>query len=389
MITSLLDNDFYQFTMSQYAWKYEKTKTVRYEFRNRSFAVPLGNRISIPELNLAFKYIQQLSFTEKEIQYLFQLEYFDKEYIQDLTQMKLCEVNVSSNNGHLVIEYEDIWWKAMFWETIILSIVNEFYFDDFDTKYSEGEKRLLEKRDYLLSYPGIYFSEFGTRRRFSHSWQWRVYDFLMEELPEQVVGTSNTLLAMQYEQRPIGTMAHQIFMVTTASQYRESNPYTIKDATNMVLRQWRSMYGKHPELMILLPDTYTTPVFMDAIPSYTIDDYPAMRQDSADPIKIGDMWIDYIKSLKKDPKEKLIIFSDSLNMRTMSLLWERYHKQINVGFGWGTNLTNDLGYETLSTIIKPKSVMGIPCVKISDDLQKATGDSQSINKYLEMIAKSK
>ena len=57
-----------------------------------------------------------------------------------------------------------------------------------------------------------------------------------------------------------------------------------------------------------------------------------------------------------------------------------------MSFGWGTNLTNDVGIAALALVIKPDAVDGVPCVKLSDDLAKATGDRQEIARYLDLRA---
>ena len=56
-----------------------------------------------------------------------------------------------------------------------------------------------------------------------------------------------------------------------------------------------------------------------------------------------------------------------------------------VTFGWGTNLTNDLGFQALSLVVKPDAVDGIPCVKLSDNIAKATGAREEIDRYVALI----
>src|SRR5207245_477128 len=73
--------------------------------------------------------------------------------------------------------------------------------------------RLAEKIKTLRSRPDITFSDFGTRRRFSRVWQEYVVRVLAQEMPEQLLGTSNTAMAMQYGLLPIGTLAHEMYMV--------------------------------------------------------------------------------------------------------------------------------------------------------------------------------
>ncbi|KAG6807603.1 hypothetical protein H0H93_001379 [Arthromyces matolae] len=95
------------------------------------------------------------------------------------------------------------------------------------------------------------------------------------------------------------------------------------------------------------------------------------------------------ESLGIDPRQKVIVYSDSLSVDKAL----RLQKQANelglekVSFGIGTFLTNDFktassgGLEkskALNIVIKLSSVDGKPCIKISDDLTKNTGDKATL-----------
>ena len=43
----------------------------------------------------------------------------------------------------------------------------------------------------------------------------------------------------------------------------------------------------------------------------------------------------------RDPKEKLLIFSDGLDVETILETYEHFQGRVRMSFGWGTNLTND------------------------------------------------
>ena len=47
----------------------------------------------------------------------------------------------------------------------------------------------------------------------------------------------------------------------------------------------------------------------------------------------------------------------------------------------GTNLTNDVGFEALSLVIKVIEANGRPTVKLSDNLAKATGEASDIERF--------
>ena len=53
-------------------------------------------------------------------------------YLTFLSTLKMPPVYVSDKDGELVIETEGKWCEAIFWETFILSIVNEMYYQVYE-----------------------------------------------------------------------------------------------------------------------------------------------------------------------------------------------------------------------------------------------------------------
>lgn len=72
-----------------------------------------------------------------------------------------------------------------------------------------------------------------------------------------------------------------------------------------------------------------------------------------------------------DPREKLIVFADSLNRSRIDELEHYFRGRIKTTFGIGTN---DLGPPSPSIVVKPAETMGLPVVKLSGDVEKATGN---------------
>ena len=54
-------------------------------------------------------------------------------------------------------------------------------------------------------------------------------------------------------------------------------------------------------------------------------------------------------------------------------------------YGWGTNLTNDLGLMALSLVIKLIMSNGYGTVKLSDNLNKATGKPDDVALFKEIF----
>lgn len=212
IIKSLLDLDFYKLTMCQFAWKYYPKVKLTYKFFNRTSSIKLGNLLNIEFLKKEIESIRNLKFTEDELDYL--SKYFQKDFIEYLKHLKLPEVEIKNIDGNLDIKTTGKWSDAILWETIILSLVNELY---YLSKYQDQSK-LIEmgtNKNFIkykaLSEMSVKFADFGTRRRFSGAWQKGVVE-MMKSLPN-FIGTSNTLLAKTFDLKPIGTNAHELYMV--------------------------------------------------------------------------------------------------------------------------------------------------------------------------------
>jgi len=106
-----------------------------------------------------------------------------------------------------------------------------------------------------------------------------------------------------------------------------------------------------------------------------------LRQDSGDPITFGEKAIRFYESCGIDPREKLIVFSDGLNIDSICRLIEHFSGRIKISFGWGTNLTNDLGFGALSLVVKVIKSCDHGTVKLSDNLAKAIGTPEDIDHF--------
>ena len=76
-----------------------------------------------------------------------------------------------------------------------------------------------------------------------------------------------------------------------------------------------------------------------------------------------------------------MLFSDGLDVYKMANLHQTFHHQLRDTFGWGTDATNDLGLLPLSLVVKMIEACGRGVVKLSDNLNKATGKPEDIARY--------
>lgn len=391
IITSLLDIDFYKFTMGQLVLHRYPDVLVRYAFKNRTSSVKISEFVSEEDLRHELDEARKLRFNNSELHYLrgtneYGGRMFEEDYLEFLRGFELPEYRLEVVDGELVIEVAGRWCETIYWETIILAVVNELYNDALMSRLSrfereavqaEGILRLKRKIKKLRAKPKLRFSEFGTRRRFSGEHQDYVVGVLAEEIPEQLLGTSNVLLAMKHGLLPMGTSAHEMPMTMTGIMHGSDDE--ILASHNRALQDWWDEYGWG--LSIALTDTFGTDFFFRDMTKEQAHDWKGLRQDSGDPMVFGKKALAFYEGHGVDPKDKLLIFSDGLDVDTMIRIHGEFSEAIGVTFGWGTNLTNDVGFAPLSLVVKIVEANGHGTVKLSDNMAKAIGSSEDIERF--------
>jgi nicotinate phosphoribosyltransferase len=104
------------------------------------------------------------------------------------------------------------------------------------------------------------------------------------------------------------------------------------------------------------------------------------RHDSGDPDSFAEKRLKKWRSFGINPWGKIIIFSDGLDVHKIIRLFEKFNPETNIGFGIGTNLTNDLGFPPISIVVKLTRSQGYGTVKLSDNLAKAIGKPEDIER---------
>lgn len=386
VIQSILENDLYKFSMSHYyqvhypnAWG-----TFTFHDRNNTRYTPEFVALLNDELaSLATLSLQpdELAWAVKTIHYIPQcfwewLCYFRFE--PEKIRVWLDE------ESHLHIEVSDALYKVTFYEIPILAIVSELYhraIGDGHQTYEELARvmtpRLAEKTT-IASDHNLYFADFGMRRRFNSLAERVVIDYMKAHCPT-FTGTSTVSMAMEYDLKPIGTMAHECFMFQAAV-------HTPKEANYEVMERWVEVYDGN--LGTVLTDTYTVDAFLRNFSMKLAKLYDGVRHDSGDPKEFGDRIIEKYRSYGIDPMSKTIVFSDGLDFPTAASIKEYFAGRIKVTFGIGTNLTCDIpGVRPMNIVMKLKEcrinerqpIYG--CVKLSDVPGKAIGTRADIENY--------
>ena len=375
-LSSMLDNDFYKFTMQQCVAKLFPKAKARYQFINRGkhhFPEGFANA-----LKASVQEMSKLKLRSDEKQWLAKTcPYLDPVYLDFLGGY--CynpdEVLITQNGSELRVHVEGLWYRSILWEVPLLCLISETFYK-LNSLQREGDETVIEKTKHkgeTYGELGVTIADFGTRRRHSFAVQQLVVKAL-KQFGKTFVGTSNVHLAMQNNTKPIGTHAHEWFMFHAAK-------YGYKMANTMALEHWIDVY--RGELGIALSDTFTTDEFYEVFDKKFARLFDGVRHDSSDPLVFADKTIAHYKQLGIDPLSKTIIFSDALNEEKVARIASHCRSKIGISFGIGTNFTNDVGLQPMNIVMKmtealPDGEPWTPVVKLSDEPAKHTGDAEQI-----------
>ena len=211
-LPSLLDNDFYKFTMQHGVIKLFPKAKARYQFINRgkhSFPEGFGDA-----LRKAVDAMAGLRLSKEEKKWLAKTcPYLDPTYLDFL--QGYCydpeEVVIEQKGGQLNVAVEGYWYRTILWEVPLMSLISELYYPlnqlrrINDAEVLQIGRRKIEKFSKL----GVAVAEFGTRRRHSYHVHKLIVKALKEYGGRSFVGTSNVHLAQINGIKPIGTHAHE------------------------------------------------------------------------------------------------------------------------------------------------------------------------------------
>jgi nicotinate phosphoribosyltransferase len=403
IIRSLLDTDFYKLLMLQMIWGLYPEVETTFSLINRHHSVRLADDIDEDELRAQLDHARTVKMTKKEMIWLAgnsfagRLQIFEPEFLNWLSRFQLPEYELRKVDGQFELNFHGPWTHTTMWEIPALAIINELRSRAamrdlgpfaLDVLYARAKAKMWTKVEQLKKLPDLNISDFGTRRRHSFLWQRWCVEALKEGIGNHFTGTSNVLLAMDNDLEAVGTNAHELPMVLAALADSEKE---LRDAPYRVLLDWKRYYGGN--LLIVLPDAFGTASFLRDAPDW-VADWTGFRPDSAPAIEGGEKIISWWKEKGRDPRQKLLIFSDGLDVEMIEEAYHHFHGRVRMAFGWGTNLTNDFdgsapvdipGLNPISLVCKVTRANGRPAVKLSDNPQKATGDPREIARYLKIF----
>ena len=79
------------------------------------------------------------------------------------------------------------------------------------------------------------------------------------------------------------------------------------------------------------------------------------------------------------------MFSDGLDVPGALALYRHFGHRTQLGFGIGTQLTNDMGIEPIGIVMKLTHANGQPVAKISDSPGKTLCDNPTFLTYLRQV----
>jgi len=427
VIRSLLDTDFYKLLMLQFIWKHFPRTRVEFALFNRHPAVRMAEIINIEELKVQLQHVRGLHFRKSELVWLAGNTFygrrgiFEPAFLEWLEHdFQLSDYHLSVHDGQIHLSFDGPWIETTMWELYALAILDELKtrsqlktLSEFglDILYARAKTKLWNKIERLRGVPGLSVADFGTRRRHSFLWQEYVVVAMAANLGSNFIGTSNAFLAHKHDLEATGTNAHEIPMVMAALA---PDDVALKASQYRVLELWQQTY--EGALRVMLPDTFGTTQFLVGAPDW-VADWTGQRVDSKNPFVAGDEFIAWLKARGRDPREKLMIASDTLDVDAILGLQAYFggtvaeglapadfrsaadfqdgakwapDRRIRFSAGWGTLLTNDFrgcnpnnggGFDPIGLICKVSTVEGRPAVKLSDNYSKALGPPAEIERY--------
>ena len=389
MLPSLLDNDFYKFTMQCAVLQCYPEAEAEYEFFNRD----PKSRFSadfLERLRQEVAAIEGLALSAEERQWLADLNRFSDEYLHWLADYRFSsdEVEIDlTEECALSLRVHGPWVRTILWEVPLMAKISELYFETIDNQWNHDITAYFEKslnKGRRLSSEECRFSDFGTRRRRSLSIQEAALNAFIE-LPDHLsvdvrssyAGTSNVYFSRKFGTPPVGTVAHEWTMA-------HAGLIGVAQANERALRKWSELY--EGDVSIALTDTFTTDLFLSSFDADFARAYDGVRHDSGDPFAFVDKVVAFYLDYRIDPGQKTLVFSDGLTVERAIEIEKYVGRRCKTAYGIGTHFTNDfVDSPSLNMVIKMTRLNGKPVAKISDEPSKATGHPEALREAREVI----
>jgi len=274
---------------------------------------------------------------------------FRPDFVEWFEKLRLPPYHLERVGDQYELTFEGSWPEVMMWEIPALAVLMELrsravlnHMDKFELQvlYARAMTKLWQKVETLRGLDGLRIADFGTRRRHSFLWQDWCVQAMTEGLGEKFVSTPPLPKPTRnWPRRP--TRCSPTGTRNTRATCASSCPTPSAPRASSTTRPTGSRAG------------------------------PASA-----------------KARGEDPREKMVIFSDGLDVDKIVELQRQFAGRVRPSFGWGTLLTNDFRGLTpddslapFSLVCKAVAAEGKPTVKLSDNPNKAMGPEEEVERY--------
>lgn len=152
---SLLDTDFYKFTMMYSVFMEYRNETVEYAFKNRSPEMKL-NKDAFEWLKKQIALLSDLRLSQDEIKFLRKhCTTFHDSFFSFLETYKLCpekQIKCELIEDNLTVSINGLWMDTILYEVVIMSLISEAYFKYVDTDWDyTGQLGISHSVELLLT----------------------------------------------------------------------------------------------------------------------------------------------------------------------------------------------------------------------------------------------
>ena len=392
IIQSVIGDDHYKNTMGLFIASHGYNNIgIGWRFKNRTTKVPLSRFLDEKAIQDEYSHFRKLSLTEKEETFLRNIPGFgDKigidDYIDILKHQPMPEVHVDLSHDQPDISWNDPnhWIPSSRLEIPTLQITLGLYYRKLlagmsaaERKkiFTDGLKRLYADIALLKANPDTKIINFANRRVLL-PWLHLVSRILVQEIPDQLFGISNVQIAMENNVKASGTIAHEPHMVFAALGF-DGTEASIRDSQIKLLTEWVDYYGTG----IILPDTFGTHNMIKWLPKELVARFKGARIDSKDPIVAIPEILNWFAACDCAPFTKSAVPSDGISIEDAVRFQKQFGKQGLIVNAPGTILGSNLDLPKLSIVAKVDTANSIPCVKLSDNVEKAVGDPATVDAY--------
>src|SRR3954462_7013820 len=170
-LPSLLDNDFYKFTMQFAVIHLFPRAKARYAFINLGkHPFPQGFAAALQE---SVNAMASLKLTKEEKEFLtVACPYLSPAYLDYLEgyTYKPAEVSIEQNGDELSVKVEGYWYRTILWEVPLLCLISELFYklNGMQRVPDEEVYNITRKKIAKYNQLGVTIPDFGPRRRHSY-----------------------------------------------------------------------------------------------------------------------------------------------------------------------------------------------------------------------------